>query len=115
VALMDLFRQTGVLPKRVHTISSISAMTQLVVNGFGIATLPRIAVRRLLQYSELALLRCDQALEPLPVFASYRADPLSTTAETVLNSVFAFLDREARARAGRAARAQASASKSSIS
>lgn len=119
VALMDLFRQAGVLPKRVHTISSISAMTQLVVTGFGIATLPRVAVQRLLQYSELALLRCEQALEPLPVFASYRADPLSSTAETVLNSVFAFLDHEARAanrRAGRPARAhQASASSSSTS
>ncbi len=111
VALMDLCRQMGVLPRRVHTISSISAMTQLVVNGFGIATLPRIAVQRLLQYSELALLRCDQALEPLPVFASHRADPLSVTAETVLNSVFAFLDREAKGRAGRA---QASANKASI-
>ena len=112
VALMDLCRQTGVLPKRVHTISSISAMTQLVVNGFGIATLPRIAVQRLLQYSELALLRCDQSLQPLPVFASHRADPLSGTAETVLNSVFAFLDRQAK---GRAAKAQVSASKSSMS
>lgn len=115
VALMDLLRQTGVLPKRVHAISSISAMTQLVVNGFGIATLPRIAVQRLLQYSELALLRCDQALEPLPVFASYRADPLSMTAETVLNSVFAFLDREVKDRAGRTARTQASVNKRSIS
>lgn len=110
VALMDIFRRTGVVPKRVHAISSISAMTQLVVTGFGVATLPRIAVQRLLQYSELALLRCDQALQPLPVFASYRADPLSSTAETVLNSVFAFLDREAKAR-----KAQASASKLSIS
>ena len=74
--------------------------------------MPRIAVQRLLQYSELALLRCDQALQPLPVFASYRADPLSSTAETVLNSVFAFLDREGK---GRTAKAQASASKVSIS
>jgi DNA-binding transcriptional LysR family regulator len=103
VALMDILRQTGVVPKRVHAISSISAMTQLVVNGFGIATLPRIAVQRLLQYSELSMLRCDQALQPLPVFASYRADPLSMAAETVFNSVFAFLDNEARAKARKVA------------
>jgi DNA-binding transcriptional LysR family regulator len=31
----------------VHTISSISAMVQLVEGGFGIATLPLVAVQRL--------------------------------------------------------------------
>ena len=36
VALVDLFRQAGVEPRRVHTISSISAMVQLVQGGFGI-------------------------------------------------------------------------------
>jgi DNA-binding transcriptional LysR family regulator len=43
VALVDLFRQAAVEPKRVHTISSISAMVQLVQGGFGVATLPRRA------------------------------------------------------------------------
>jgi DNA-binding transcriptional LysR family regulator len=91
VGLMDLFRQEGVVPRRVHTISSISAMTQLVEAGFGIATLPRAAAERLLAHRELTLLRCDAVLQPLPVFASYRADSLSAEVDSVVKSVFAFL------------------------
>jgi DNA-binding transcriptional LysR family regulator len=91
VALMDLFRKAGVLPRRVHTISSISAMTQLVEAGFGIATLPRIAAERLQVNRELSLLRCEQALLPLPVFASYRADPLSAEVEAVVEAAMAFV------------------------
>ena len=95
VALMDLFRQADVAPPRVHTISSISAMTQLVDAGFGIATLPRAAAERLLANRELTLLRCDTALQPLPVFASYRADPSSAKVETVAKTVFSFLEASA--------------------
>lgn len=91
VALMDLFRQAGVVPRRVHTISSISAMTQLVEAGFGVATLPRAAIERMLAHRDLAVLRCDEALLPLPVFASYRADPLSAEVDTVMASAFEFL------------------------
>ncbi|MBC7957938.1 MAG: LysR family transcriptional regulator [Cytophagales bacterium] len=104
VSLMDLFRQAELVPRRVHTISSISAMTQLVEAGFGIATLPRAAAERLLLHRELTLLRCDTALQPLPVFASYRADSLSAEVETVVKSVFSYLgaNAEARARATKA-------------
>ncbi len=95
VALMDLFRQVDAQPPRVHTISSISAMTQLVDAGFGIATLPRAAAERLLVNRDLTLLRCDTELQPLPVFASYRADPSSAKVETVVKTVFAFLETAA--------------------
>ena len=56
VALMDLFRSVKLEPKRVHAVSSISAMTQLVEGGFGIATLPRSAAKRLLKHRELRVL-----------------------------------------------------------
>ena len=36
VALLDLFRQAKLEPKRVHAVSSISAMTQLAEGGFGV-------------------------------------------------------------------------------
>lgn len=103
VALMDLLRQAGVEPKRVHAISSISAMNQLVAAGFGIATLPRAAVQRLL-HGDLTLLRCEADLQPLPVFASYRSDPSSSLAETVVQSVFAFLGEGTARPKGRVAR-----------
>lgn len=108
VALVDLFRQAQVEPRRVHTISSISAMVQLVQGGFGVATLPRRAVQRLLAFPNLKQLACDTALQPLPIHASYRTDPSSYAVETVIKSAFAFVDaqsggreRPSRAPAGR--------------
>ncbi|MBI2771590.1 MAG: LysR family transcriptional regulator [Burkholderiales bacterium] len=108
VALVDLFRQGEVSPKRMHTISSISAMTQLVEGGFGVATLPLAAAERLLEHRNLKLLKCDTALQPLPVFATYRADPTSSAVETVVKEVFSFIELQ-----GKPAR-PASASKKSM-
>jgi DNA-binding transcriptional LysR family regulator len=100
VALLDLLRQGRVEPKRVHTISSISAMIQLVHGGFGVATLPRSAVQRLVTFPNLKLLPCDVALQPLPIHASYRADPSSSAVETVVKSAFAFIDAMGPPRSG---------------
>ena len=47
VGLLDLLRSKRIQPRKVHTISSISAMLQLVHGGFGVATLPKAAVKRL--------------------------------------------------------------------
>jgi DNA-binding transcriptional LysR family regulator len=93
VALLDVFHQKQLEPRRVHTISSISAMTQLVQGGFGVATLPLAAAQRLVEHRELKLLRSDVALQPLPVFATYRADPTSAAVETVVKEVFSFIER----------------------
>lgn len=94
VALLDVFRQARLEPRRVHTISSISAMTQLVEGGFGVATLPEAAAQRLVQQRNLKLLRCDTALQPLPVFASFRTDPSSSTVETVVKEALQFVARQ---------------------
>ncbi|MCV0438063.1 MAG: LysR family transcriptional regulator [Hydrogenophaga sp.] len=109
VALLDLFRQEEVEPGRVHTISSISAMVQLVQGGFGVATLPLNAVRRMHNSPDLRPLACDHALQPLPIHASYRTDPTTDAVETVLKSALAFVEalpgtraRVARAPSGRA-------------
>jgi DNA-binding transcriptional LysR family regulator len=94
VALLDAFRQGDVQPRRVHTISSISAMTQLVEGGFGVATLPRAAAERLVANRELKLLKSTATLQPLPVFATYRADPTSSAVETVVREVFSFIEKQ---------------------
>ncbi len=86
VALLDLFRNA----RRVHAVSSISAMTQLVEGGFGVATLPRSAAKRLLAHRELRLLVTDPSLLPLPVFASYRAEAASHAVEEIVRSALAF-------------------------
>lgn len=91
VALLDLFREAGLEPRRVHAISSISAMVQLVEGGIGVATLPLAAVLRLGERLPLKPLHCDVPLLPLPVHASYRDDPTSSVATGVLDAVFDFI------------------------
>jgi DNA-binding transcriptional LysR family regulator len=91
VDLTDLLREAGVEVRRVHTISSISAMVQLVEGGFGIATLPLAAVQRLSERLPLKPLACDTPLPPLPVHASYREDPTSAVASGVVDAILAFI------------------------
>jgi DNA-binding transcriptional LysR family regulator len=78
-----------VLAPRVHTISSISAMVQLVEEGFGVATLPQAAVQRLAERLPLQVLRCEQPLTPLPIHLSWRDDPGASAAGSVVDAVLA--------------------------
>lgn len=94
VALLDLFRQEGLEPTRVHTISSISAMVQLVQGGFGVATLPHCAVQRMQNHPFLRALPCSSTLQPLPIHASYRTDPATHAVETVVKSALEFMDAQ---------------------
>jgi DNA-binding transcriptional LysR family regulator len=102
VALLDLCRKQGVETPRVHTISSISAMVQLVEQGFGVATLPQAAVARLATQLPLCTVRCDAALTPLPIHLSWRDDPAASVAGQVVESVLAF-NRLSAGRAGKLA------------
>jgi DNA-binding transcriptional LysR family regulator len=90
VALLDLCRRTSVAPPRIHTISSISAMAQLVQQGFGVATLPLAALQRVNTAQAMCAVRCKEALTPLPLHLSWRDDPTSSVAAAVVDSVLAF-------------------------
>jgi DNA-binding transcriptional LysR family regulator len=85
VGLQELLRDAGV-EARVHAISSISAMVQLVEAGFGVATLPRAAVARLTQ-RPLKVLAVEPALQSLPVHATHRIDPGSSLASGIVDAV----------------------------
>jgi DNA-binding transcriptional LysR family regulator len=91
VSLLDLFKRHRITPRRLHAISSISAMVQLVQGGFGVATLPRAAVDRIARQADVHRLRCDTPLVPLPIHVSYRADPASSAVTTVVESALAFV------------------------
>ncbi len=91
VALLDALRQAKVENKRIHTISSISAMAQLVQGGFGVATLPLAAAERLVDVQGLRVLKCNVQLPPLPIHASYRSDPATGLVDGVLRSALAFM------------------------
>ena len=90
VTLLDLFKQHRLEPKKVHAISSISAMVQLVQGGFGVALLPRAAVARLQGFAKLKPLAVDAKVQSLPIHASYRIDPTADSVEVVVKSALAF-------------------------
>jgi DNA-binding transcriptional LysR family regulator len=92
LTLLDLFRQHRLQPKKVHAISSISAMVQLVQGGFGVALLPVAAVERLSGFASLRILPCEVEVQSLPIHASYRADPTSNLLETVVQSALMFAE-----------------------
>jgi DNA-binding transcriptional LysR family regulator len=96
VALLDTLRQAQVVPKRLHAISSISAMVQLVAEGFGVATLPALAAMKYTELngkshnSSLRLLKCDTPLQSLPVHLSYREDPTNNSSAAMVSSMAEF-------------------------
>jgi DNA-binding transcriptional LysR family regulator len=104
VALLDQFRRAGLAAPRVHAISSISAMVQLVEGGLGIATLPRAAVARLAERLPLKALAGSEAPAPLPVHLSWRHDPGSGLASEVIDAVSAFATTGGRLSQRRSAR-----------
>jgi DNA-binding transcriptional LysR family regulator len=87
VALLDLLNRAGLQAQRVHCVSSISAMAQLVEDGLGVATLPAASVRRLAQRLPLRPLACDALLQPLPIHLSWRDDPASPSLRTLVDSI----------------------------
>ena len=90
-ALLDVLRRESIEAKRIHTISSISAMMQLVQGGFGIATLPEAAIDKVSSLQKLKKLNSDAQLAPLPIHASWRTDPgvegIGIALESALNFV----------------------------
>ncbi len=86
VALVDLLRDANIEGARIHAISSISAMVELVEANFGIATLPYAAAMRLSASRNVCTLRAALSLPPLTIFASYRADPASINMTAALAS-----------------------------
>lgn len=98
LGLLQLLRRQGIAEARVHAISSISAMAQLVEIGFGVATLPRATVAGLARRTPLRELPCAAALEPLPIHASFRDDPSLPLLEVALASAPGFSQRKAKVR-----------------
>ncbi|GAB4059317.1 LysR family transcriptional regulator [Uliginosibacterium sediminicola] len=94
-ALLELFQREQLPSPRIHAISSISAMVQLVEGGLGVATLPEAAVQQLSRHSPLRVLRTTVQLAPLPIYASYREDPTSNLTDSVFSSALAYLKENA--------------------
>ncbi|HJV91942.1 MAG TPA: LysR family transcriptional regulator [Azonexus sp.] len=90
VALLESLHAAGVADKRVHTISSISALVKLVESGFGLATLPRAAAEELARQHGIAILHSELKLPPLPLHASYWSYPAAPALEEAIADALAF-------------------------
>lgn len=90
VALLESLRQAGITDKRVHTISSISALVKLVESGFGLATLPLAAARQLARRHDIAVLDCALPLSPLPLYANYWRYPAAPPLELAIADALAY-------------------------
>lgn len=101
LALLDLLHRAQVEPLRIHTVSSISAMSQLVEDGLGVATLPAAVLQRLKRRMPLKALNCEATLQALPVHLSWRVDPSSTAQKTLVESLLSHLGVEAAHRKSR--------------
>jgi DNA-binding transcriptional LysR family regulator len=70
IALVEALAQAGLTDKRVHAISSISALVKMVESGFGLATFPKAAAEQLALKHDIAIWPSDLRLDPLPLYAS---------------------------------------------
>ena len=89
-ALLHALASHGASDKRLHSISSISAMVKLVESGFGVATLPRVAVTPLAAQHEIVVLDTELKLKPLPLFASHLSLPANPELEETISSALQF-------------------------
>ena len=90
LALSHALDSHGVTDKRLHSVSSISALVKLVESGFGIATLPRAAVDSLASRHDIAALDTVLKLKPLPVVASYLNLPANSELEETISAALRF-------------------------
>ncbi|MEY5097339.1 MAG: hypothetical protein RJA36_58 [Pseudomonadota bacterium] len=97
VTLLESLRQAGIADKRVHTISSISALVKLVESGFGLATMARAAAVELARRHDIVVVESELKLAPLPLFATYWNYPAAPALEEAIADALAYARSAARA------------------
>jgi len=90
IALLEKLRTIGAGDKRVHTLTSISALTRLAESGLGVATLPLAAAKTLSSTNKIAILRCELKLAALPMYASYWDTPSFTHLKQAVDEALKF-------------------------
>jgi DNA-binding transcriptional LysR family regulator len=70
--VLSLMQANGVMAPRLNCVNSVSAITRLLRDGFGIGALPPVLVTEELARGELTLLAIEQRPPNLPVVVSWR-------------------------------------------
>lgn len=91
LALLECLGNAGVAGKRVHTVTSISALVKLVESGFGLATLPLVAVNELRLRHAITPVNTALRLVPLPLFASYLSPAASPELDESISDALVFM------------------------
>lgn len=71
----DWFGASGLTPQRLNTCTSLSIMTKLTADGFGVAVLPTMLVGAELKSGALRRLHAKPELRPHQLTVAYRNDP----------------------------------------
>ena len=74
-SIAEWFGAAGLTPQRLNTCTSLSIMTKLTVDGFGVALLPVMLVEGELRNGSLCQLQAAPDLRPHHLVVAYRNDP----------------------------------------
>jgi DNA-binding transcriptional LysR family regulator len=75
--LEQLFDDRGGRAVHINCMTSVSAMIQLVTDGFGLAMIPPAIIQREMAQGDVQLLKVDTEMPDLALVCSYRAGPES--------------------------------------
>lgn len=89
--VMEWFSAGGYVPRRVHTCTSLTIMTNLAADGFGIAVMPLVLVREELRLRRLVSLSTTDPLPSHYISAAYRIDNDRDTLATVTTMAHAIV------------------------
>jgi DNA-binding transcriptional LysR family regulator len=74
-SITEWFGAAGLAPQRINTCTSLSVITRLAIDGFGIAVLPIVLVSTELEARKLRKLLTKPGLQPSQLTVAYRSDP----------------------------------------
>lgn len=80
------FHDEQVLASKLTSCNSLYAIVNLLLDGFGVAALPAVAIRRELKEARLLPLKVTKRFPSMPVIASYQALTSPETIRTVVET-----------------------------
>jgi DNA-binding transcriptional LysR family regulator len=81
--VVDLFSAAGESRVQINCLSSATAISRLVMDGFGIAAVPAACVLNEIESGQLHVLRVSHRVPALPLIVAYRRTPDSLLPESI--------------------------------
>jgi DNA-binding transcriptional LysR family regulator len=87
VSIINWFGAAGLAPQRINTCTSLSIITKLTVDAFGVSVLPTVLVDGEMRSRALRRLRTKPGLQPSHLTVAYRNDPQAVGLASVVELV----------------------------